>query len=116
MTIGEMIRHGLHYGRTCRSLWVFGFIVALTSGGSSGGGGGGGGETSGFSVGAAGARATGTTLDGASAAMIVLLVAAVGRERAGHPVGHAGLLVGAGRDVAFRSVLRQTRGVRWPRS
>lgn len=51
MTIGQMIRHGLHYARTCRSLWVFGFIVALTSGGSSGGGGGGG-DAGGLAIGA----------------------------------------------------------------
>ncbi len=38
MTIGELIRQGLYYARTCKSLWLFGFLVAITSGGSSGGG------------------------------------------------------------------------------
>ncbi len=38
MTIGEMIRQGFHYARTCRSLWLFGFFVGIASGGSSGGG------------------------------------------------------------------------------
>jgi hypothetical protein len=38
MTISEIIRQGLYYSRTCRSLWLFGFIVGLSGGGSSGGG------------------------------------------------------------------------------
>jgi hypothetical protein len=38
MTIGEIVRQGLYYARNCRSLWLFGFIVAIASGGSSGGG------------------------------------------------------------------------------
>lgn len=42
MTIGESIRQGFHYARSCRSLWIFGFIVGLASGGSSSGGAGGG--------------------------------------------------------------------------
>jgi hypothetical protein len=50
MTITEFIRQGLYYARTCKSLWLFGFIVGIASGGSSGGGGG----ESGGSVGAAG--------------------------------------------------------------
>ena len=33
MTLGEIIRQGLHYARTCRSLWLFGFFVGLASGG-----------------------------------------------------------------------------------
>jgi hypothetical protein len=41
MTIGEIIRQGLYYARTCRSLWLFGFFVGIASGGSNGGGGGG---------------------------------------------------------------------------
>jgi hypothetical protein len=42
MTIGESIKQGFHYARTCKSLWLFGFIVGVASGGSSGGGSGGG--------------------------------------------------------------------------
>jgi hypothetical protein len=38
MTISEIIRQGLHYARTCKSLWLFGFVVGIASGGSSGGG------------------------------------------------------------------------------
>jgi hypothetical protein len=53
MTIGEIIRQGLHYARTCKSLWLFGFFVGIASGGSSGGGGNGGGG-SGWSLGAGG--------------------------------------------------------------
>jgi hypothetical protein len=41
MTIAEIIRQGLYYARTCRSLWLFGFFVGIASGGSNGGGGGG---------------------------------------------------------------------------
>ena len=40
MTIGEIIRQGFHYARTCKSLWLFGFFVGIANGGSSGGGGG----------------------------------------------------------------------------
>ena len=53
MTIGETIRQGFHYARTCRSLWLFGFFVGIASGGSSGGGSGGGAGTGG-GAGAAG--------------------------------------------------------------
>ena len=38
MTIGELIRQGFYYARTCRSLWLFGFFVGIASGGSNGGG------------------------------------------------------------------------------
>jgi hypothetical protein len=48
MTIGEIVRQGLHYARTCRSLWLFGFFVGIAAGGSSGGGGGGNGGGTGF--------------------------------------------------------------------
>jgi hypothetical protein len=40
MTIGEIVRQGFYYARTCRSLWLFGFFVGIASGGSNGGGGG----------------------------------------------------------------------------
>jgi hypothetical protein len=40
MTIRESVRQGFYYARTCRSLWLFGFLVAIaSSGGSSGGAG-----------------------------------------------------------------------------
>lgn len=42
MTIGESIKQGFHYARSCKSLWLFGFIVGIASSGSSGGGTGGG--------------------------------------------------------------------------
>ena len=49
MTISEIIRQGLYYARTCKSLWLFGFVVGMASGGSSGGAGGhGGGVTVGI--------------------------------------------------------------------
>ena len=50
MTISEIIRQGLHYARTCKSLWLFGFFVGIASGGGSSGGGrgDGGGVTIGF--------------------------------------------------------------------
>ena len=34
MTISEIMRQGLHYARTCKSLWLFGFFAGLASGGS----------------------------------------------------------------------------------
>lgn len=47
--IVESIRQGLHYALTCRSLWLFGFFVGMTSAGGSGGGGGGEGNGGGLS-------------------------------------------------------------------
>jgi hypothetical protein len=41
MTISETIGQGIHYARTCKSLWLFGFFVGIASGGSGGGAGGG---------------------------------------------------------------------------
>ncbi len=40
MTISEIIKQGLYYARTCKSLWLFGFVVGTASGSSSGVGGG----------------------------------------------------------------------------
>ena len=51
MTIGEIVKQGLHYARTCKTLWLFGFFVGMASGGSSSGAGGGDG---GWSIGAGG--------------------------------------------------------------
>jgi hypothetical protein len=47
MTIFEITRQAFYYARTCRSLWLFGFIVGVASGGSNGGGGGGDGNAGG---------------------------------------------------------------------
>jgi hypothetical protein len=55
MTIIEMIKQGVHYARTCKSLWLFGFFVGIASGGSNGGGGGGGHDDSGGVAAAVGA-------------------------------------------------------------
>jgi hypothetical protein len=52
MTIGEMLKQAFHYARTCKSLWLFGFVVGITSGGSSSGGPGG--QDGGVSIGAGG--------------------------------------------------------------
>jgi hypothetical protein len=41
MTITEIVRQGLYYARTCKSLWLFGFFFGIASGGGSSGGGGG---------------------------------------------------------------------------
>ena len=54
MTIGEIVRQGFYYARTCRWLWLFGFFVGITSSGSSGGGNG-----SGTSVGVGGVSVSG---------------------------------------------------------
>jgi hypothetical protein len=58
MTIGEIIRQGLYYARTCRWLWLFGFFVGIASGGS-GGGGGGGRDGGGVSIGVGGVSVSG---------------------------------------------------------
>jgi hypothetical protein len=76
MTIREIVGQGFYFARTCRSLWVFGFIVGIASGGSNGGGNSGGDSTAG------GAAAFGTLLsffatEAAVAAVAALLVLAV---------------------------------------
>ena len=68
MTIGELIRQGFHYARTCKSLWLFGFFVAMTGGGSGGGGGG---------EGAGGGAAAGGLPFPFSAVAIALIVAVI---------------------------------------
>jgi hypothetical protein len=55
MTIREIVVQGIHYTRTCKSLWLFGFVVGSASGGSNGAGNEGGASA----AGAAGAAATG---------------------------------------------------------
>jgi hypothetical protein len=66
MTIGEIIRQGFHYARTCKSLWLFGFFVGIANGGSSGGSGGNSGD---------GPNSAG--LLGLSGTSIALIVAAI---------------------------------------
>jgi hypothetical protein len=72
MTIGEIVRQGLYYARTCRSLWLFGFFVGISSGGGGSNGGGGG---TGSHGGAGVAHFSGTTI--AFIVIAILLVAAV---------------------------------------
>jgi hypothetical protein len=72
MTISDIVTEGLHYARTRRSLWLFGFFVGVWSGGSSGGGNGSGG---GQAIG--GAAAAGILIpSGALIASIAVLVLA----------------------------------------
>jgi hypothetical protein len=80
MTIGEIVRQGLYYARTCRSLWLFGFLVGIASGGSSGGGGGGR-EGGGVSIGVGGVSVGGaldlSVTQIALIAIVIVLAAAV---------------------------------------
>lgn len=73
MTIVEIVRQGLYYARTCRSLWLFGFFVGIASGGSNGGSGGGG---NGGGAGAAAGMAAGG-LQAVSGSGFTLLVAGI---------------------------------------
>jgi hypothetical protein len=82
MTIGEIVRQGLYYARTCRWLWLFGFFVGIASGGSSGGGGGGGRDGGGVSVGIGGVSVSGSLPDlsfvqMAQIAAVIILAGAV---------------------------------------
>ncbi len=74
MTIGEIVRQGLYYARTCRSLWLFGFFVGLANGGSSGGGGGRGGHAGSAASGGGLPDLSGTPL--ALIALVILVTAA----------------------------------------
>ena len=71
MTIGEIIRQGFHYARTCKSLWLFGFFVGATSGGGSSGGGRG---SDGGAGGAAAGGPPGLDLSVTAIASIVILI------------------------------------------
>jgi hypothetical protein len=73
MTIGEIVRQGLYYARNCRSLWLFGFIVAMASGGSSGGG-----NSGGNAAGGAAAAARFSELSGPVLLAIALCVLLIG--------------------------------------
>ena len=75
MTISEIIRQGLHYARTCKSLWLFGFFVGIASGGSSGGGRGDGG--SGVTVGIGGVSVGAGDPFGLSVTAIALIVVVI---------------------------------------
>src|SRR5690349_3911702 len=103
MTIREIIEQGLHYAGTCRSLWLFGFVVALASGGSSGGAGGGGnGDGGGFSVGIGGLAFSGLTLDmldlsPAQLALIALAIAVALVVLFGRFLGEGALIEGVAR-------------------
>jgi hypothetical protein len=78
MTISEITRQGLHYARTCKSLWLFGFFVGMASGGSSGGGGDGGVSVGigGVSVGIGGPSGLSVTEIAPIAVVIMLALAA----------------------------------------
>ena len=76
MTIREIVGQSFYYARTCRSLWLFGFVVGAASGGSNGGG------NSGGDGSAGGAAAFGTVLglfatEAAVAAIVFLVVVAL---------------------------------------
>ena len=70
MTITETVKQGLHYARTCRSLWLFGFFAGLANGGSGGVGNSHRGAGSGVAAGGAG-------LFGLPMTAILVLVAAI---------------------------------------
>lgn len=74
MTIREMIRQGFHSARTCKSLWLFGFVIGVTSGGSSGGGTGSGGDSAGGAAAAAAAAAAGAGALGLRPAVVVPII------------------------------------------
>jgi hypothetical protein len=98
MTIGEIVRQGLYYARTCKSLWLFGFFVGLASGGSNGGGGGGGGGGSGWSLGAGGVAVGIGGPFGLSVAeiapIVVVIILAVGAAVVMRFVGEGALIEG----------------------
>ena len=68
MTIREIVGQGFHYARTCRSLWLFGFVVGIASGGSNGAG------NSGGDGGAGGAAVFGSLLSSFATEIAVVLV------------------------------------------
>jgi hypothetical protein len=73
MTIREIVGEAFHYARTCRSLWLFGFVVGAASGGSSGGGNSGGDSSAGGAAGIATLLGLFAT-EAAIAAVAILLV------------------------------------------
>ena len=75
MTITEIIRQGLQYARSCKSLWLFGFVVGMASGGS--GGGGGAGNGGGVTVGAFGVSLPVTEIASIAIVIVVALIALI---------------------------------------
>lgn len=75
MTISEIVKEGLHYAATCRSLWLFGFFVGIASGGSNGGGGGGENGGAGAAVGMAAGGLEALTGGGVTVIVAVILLA-----------------------------------------
>jgi hypothetical protein len=75
MTILDIVKEGFHYAGTCRSLWLFGFVVGLASGGSNGNGGGGGDGSAGGGLALGGLLSVFTTE--IAVAAIVFIVAMV---------------------------------------
>jgi len=96
MTITEITRQGLHYARTCKSLWLFGFFVGMASGGSSGGGAGG--KGGGASVGIGGVSVGVGDPLGLSvteiAPIVVVIILAVGAALVMRFVGEGALIEG----------------------
>jgi hypothetical protein len=76
MTIREIVRQGFYYARTCRSLWLFGFFVGLTSGGANGGGRAGGNGHAGGAAAGVGLPDLSVTEIALIASMIIVAVAA----------------------------------------
>jgi hypothetical protein len=107
MTIGEIVRQGLYYARTCRSLWLFGFFVGVASGGSSGGGGAGGdGGAGGASIGIGGVSMSGpwdlsvTTI----ALYAIVMILAIAAATVLRLVGEGALIEGVVRARQGRSM------------
>jgi hypothetical protein len=100
MTIVEIVRQGLHYARTCRSLWLFGFFVGLASSGSNGGSGGGGGHEAGGAAlggGAVVSAAVGAAAQGAPwplVAIVSLILLAIAAGVVLRFVGEGALIEG----------------------
>jgi hypothetical protein len=76
MTIREIVGQAFYYARTCRSLWLFGFVVGIASGGSNGGGNTGGDGSAGSAAGLATVLSLFAT-EAAVAAVVILLVVAL---------------------------------------
>jgi hypothetical protein len=78
MTIREIVGQGLYYARTCRSLWLFGFIVGVASGGSNGGGSSGGDGSGGGGIAIGGLLSLFTTEIAVAAVVFLLAIALAG--------------------------------------
>ena len=78
MTIREIVGQGFYYARTCRSLWLFGFVVGVASGGSNGGGNTGGDSSAGGAAGVATLLSLFATEAAIAAVLALVVVAAAG--------------------------------------